>query len=130
MNGKIEWDLKRFLKQSIYMESVTYDQIINEIENTGLEIENQSINPEMNTIVLDINGDLSQVIDHIEAGISSFFINHSKEIEESISPFASVGLSPRELVNYAIHNTRTIYNLVTAPLVTEEKEVYHISIFL
>ena len=84
----------------------------------------------MNMIILDINGELSRVIDCIEAGISSFFINHSKEIEESIAPFASVGLSPRELVNYAIHNTRTIYNLVTAPLITKEKEVYHVSIFL
>ena len=36
MNGKIEWDLKRFLKQSIYTESATYDQIINEIENKNI----------------------------------------------------------------------------------------------
>ena len=130
MNGKIEWDLKRFLKQSIYTESATYDQIINEIENTGLEIENQNVNSEMNMIILDVNGELSRVIDCIEVGISSFFINHSKEIEESIAPFASVGLSPRELVNYAIHNTRSIYNLITAPLISKEKEVYHVSIFL
>ena len=129
MNGKIEWDLKRFLKQSIYNDSATYDQIIEEIGSTGLEIENQNINTEMNNITLDVNGELSYVIDCVESGISQFFINHSKEIEDSIAPFASVGLSPRELVNYAVHNTRTMYNLVTAPLVTEVKEVYHVSIF-
>ena len=129
MNGKLEWDLKRYLKQSLYNDSTTYNRILMEMINNPYAciLTSKGFDVTKNSITFDAIGDAEHILQTVEFGIRKFFVKYSIYIEQAIAPYASVGIRPRDLVIYAIQNIRVMYNCVCVPV---ENDKFHLTIML